>query len=137
MRIKYKAEGDGFQVDAICERGYTIAYIFRHDRVPALNIPDAENLSALHRRSLYLFSLLKYAWCTVWFDNLYTSARFLRVAFNDFRVMGGGVCRKGGRGFPACIFQEEVTRKEDLDATQGTVKVAFSGDRVARDARYA
>ena len=35
-----------------------------------------------------------------------------------------GVTRKSGRGIPKCILQEEVSTKEDLAKTRGTVKVA-------------
>ena len=30
-RIKYKAEGDGFQVDSICEIGFFFQFYFRND----------------------------------------------------------------------------------------------------------
>ena len=34
QRITYKAEGDGFQCDAICQNGYTYSFFFRNQPVP-------------------------------------------------------------------------------------------------------
>ena len=34
LRIMYKAEGDGFQGDAICDSGYTWTFYFRHQPAP-------------------------------------------------------------------------------------------------------
>ena len=61
----------------------------------------------------------------------------MRVSFNVFNVMSGGVCRKGGRGFPDCIAQNEVTKKDELEAARGIVKVASSGDIVAAGSLFA
>jgi len=55
-----------------------------------------------------------------------------RAAFNhDKKVLIAGVTRKGGRGIPACVMQQEETnrkRKRQLDV-RGTVKAAvLDGD---------
>ena len=34
LRITYKAEGDGFQCDAICDAGYTWTFFFRNKPAP-------------------------------------------------------------------------------------------------------
>ena len=37
LQILYKKEGDGFQCDAICDRGYTFAFYFHHGKPPKLS----------------------------------------------------------------------------------------------------
>jgi hypothetical protein len=43
LRISYKREGDGFQCDAICDRGYTYSFWFRHGPPPTLG-PEFKDL---------------------------------------------------------------------------------------------
>lgn len=63
-------------------------------------------------------------------DNLYISARFVRFAWmSEQKVMISGVARKSGRGLPSCVYQEEVTKKEDIIRAKWTVKAAvLKGD---------
>ena len=52
-RITYKAEGDGFQADALCQDGFTYQIWMRNDRAPAKYLK--EGLSPLHSRVMGLF----------------------------------------------------------------------------------
>jgi hypothetical protein len=67
-------------------------------------------------------------------DNLYNSAAFCRAAFLHLRkVLCHGVVRKGGRGAPNCIIQEEVKDRNKQIAVRGTVKAAhLQGDDVVK-----
>jgi hypothetical protein len=42
--ISYKREGDGFQCNAVCDRGYTYSFWFRHGPPPTLG-PDFKTWS--------------------------------------------------------------------------------------------
>ncbi|KAK3281102.1 hypothetical protein CYMTET_11091 [Cymbomonas tetramitiformis] len=44
------------------------------------------------------------------------------------KKLGCGVCRAYGRGLPGCVVQSPVTRKVELEAAVGIVKVARSSD---------
>jgi hypothetical protein len=44
LRISYKREGDGFQCDAMCDRGYTFSLRFRHGPSPDLG-PEMRDLA--------------------------------------------------------------------------------------------
>jgi len=46
LRITYKAEGDGFQCDAICKDGYTWTFYFPNKAAPKKWLD--KGLSALH-----------------------------------------------------------------------------------------
>jgi hypothetical protein len=63
-------------------------------------------------------------------DNLYISAKFIAEAFrHERKVMVAGVCRKGGRGFPQAVLQEEVKSRSEQLRVRGTVKAAvLKGD---------
>jgi len=37
LRISYKIEGDGFQCNALCDRGYTHSLYFRHGDAPKID----------------------------------------------------------------------------------------------------
>ena len=126
LRITYKAEGDGFQCDALCENGFTYQFYFRNEPPPK----RYKGMSPLHARVMALFDTLqdKYHSCSL--DNLYNSALFCRHAFNHpKKVMVGGVTRKGMRGIPKCVVQEEQLSKKNQDAVRGTTKAAvLKGD---------
>jgi hypothetical protein len=131
-RITYKAEGDGFQCDALCQEGYCYQHYFRNDPAPKkyLNL----KLSPLHARVMWLFDSLHDDHHQIGMDNLYNSAAFCRAAFLHFRkVLCHGVVRKGGRGAPRCIIQEEVKDRNKQIAVRGTVKAAhLQGDDVVK-----
>ena len=112
-RITYKKEGDGFQMDAICDRGYTYAYYMRNQPVPEKYVEMG--LSPLHSRCFALFDTLRDFYHEVNFDNLYTSAKFAYFAyvFHPKKVKTQGVIRTGGKGCPSQVLQrEEVDRKK-------------------------
>ncbi|KAK3260453.1 hypothetical protein CYMTET_22200 [Cymbomonas tetramitiformis] len=122
-KIKYKNEGDGFLADGISDRGYLWTFHFRHDPCPVVE----KDASPLHNRCLYLAEQVQTPWNTLWFDNLFTSHKFLNWLYAR-KKLGVGVCRVTGRGLPACVIQEAVTKKAELEAAVGTIKVARSAD---------
>ena len=128
LRITYKAEGDGFQSDALCQEGFCYQIFMRNDPAPKKYMKMG--LSPLHSRVMYLFDSLeeKHHQCAM--DNLYNSASFCRAAVNhEHKVLCHGVTRKGGRGIPPSVLQEEATTKEALLRKRGTVKAAvLEGD---------
>ncbi|KAK3247492.1 hypothetical protein CYMTET_43012 [Cymbomonas tetramitiformis] len=126
-KIKYKGEGDGILLDAICDRGYFYVGHFRHSPCPIVE----KNASPLHNRCLYLVEQCNAAcpqtWNTLFFDNLFTSKNFMDWLYARNRF-GAGVCRTSGRGLPACVVQDVAKKKAELEAAVGTVKVARSSD---------
>jgi len=107
-RITYKKEGDGFQADTICEKGFTYSIYFRNMPPPAHYI--VKKCSALHARVLFLFEELKDKYHVCGLDNLYNSVKFCRDAWEGKnKVMVHGVAWKTGRGVPECCQQEEFS----------------------------
>lgn len=128
LRINYKAEGDGFQCDAICEEGFTYAVHFRQEPPPKKYIDMG--LSPLHSRVMWLIDQVKDKGHRIWMDNLYLSAKLCRASYcHEKNVLIAGVTRKNGRGLPNSVLQEEVKTKEAEISVRGTVKVAvLKGD---------
>ena len=59
-------------------------------------------------------------------ENLYNSAVFCKKAFNHkFKVLCHGVTRKGMRGIPSSVKQEEVKNSKEQIRVRGTVKAAI------------
>ena len=131
LRITYKAEGDGFQCDAVCDEGFTYAFYFRNEPPPE----KYDYLSALHARVMSLFDTLQEKNHRVNCDNLYISARLCREAFkHPKQVLVQGVCRVSGRGFPEFAKQHEIKDKTELERARGTVKGArLTGDPLCPD----
>jgi hypothetical protein len=131
-RITYKAEGDGFQCDALCQEGYCYQHYFRNDPAPKQYLKLG--LSPLHARVMWLFDSLHDLHHQIGMDNLYNSAAFCRAAYlHSMKVLCHGVVRKGGRGAPKCIIQEEVTDRKKQILVRGTVKAAhLQGDDVVK-----
>jgi Transposase IS4/SAP domain len=124
LRITYKAEGDGFQCDALCEGGYTLSFYFRNEPAPAKYL--SVGMSPLHSRVMALFDCLKDKYHRCGMDNLYMSAKFARNSFNHpNKVLIAGVTRKGMRGLPQCVMQEEAKNRSDQLKVRGTVKAAI------------
>ena len=57
LRITYKAEGDGFQCDALCNDGYTYSFFFWNKPPPDEYVK--KGFSPLHAQVMYLFDTLK------------------------------------------------------------------------------
>ena len=133
LRISYKAEGDGFQCDVICQEGYTYQVYFRNEPPPAEYI--SKGVSPLHARCLWLFDSLKELYHRCFADNLYLSAKFAKACLNhQKKVLIAGVTRKSGRGLPQHVLQEEAKNKTAQMAVRGTVKAAvLVGDRLCPD----
>eukprot|EP01048_Picozoa_sp_COSAG05_P016972 COSAG05_NODE_2256_length_3329_cov_2.630031_4_plen_225_part_00 len=123
LRITYKAEGDGFQCDAVCENGYTIAFLWRHEDAP----PSGHGLSQLHERTLWLMKQLSNDWTAVFMDNLYTSTSLARAAHAE-KTLIHGVARKSGRGLDPRVIQVEEKSRAAQDKVRGTVKVSILRD---------
>lgn len=87
-------------------------------------------LSPLHSRVMKLFDSLQDDNHECAMDNLYNSATFCKAAVNHPRkVRTHGVARKGMRGVPKCVTQEEVKNKKKQIEVRGTVKAAvLEGD---------
>ena len=71
-RITYKAEGDGFQADALAGEGYCYQFYMRNNPPPK----QYSQYSSLHARVMALFNTLKEVFHHVGFDNLYNSTSF-------------------------------------------------------------
>ena len=59
--------------------------------------------------------------------NLYNSAAFCKAAFNHpMKILLHWVARKGLRGIPKCVIQDEVKNRKEQLLVRGTVKAAVS-----------
>ena len=127
-RITYKREGDGFQCDAICDKGFTYTFYFRNQPAPKKYLN--QGLSPLHSRIMAMFDQLKDKHHNAWFDNLYLSAKFAKASLtHPMHVRISGPTRKSGRGLPACVIQEERKNPKEIREARGTVKAAvLEGD---------
>ena len=113
LHITYKAEGDGFQCDAICDTGYTWTFFFRNQ--PAPQKWRCVGYSPLNSRILGMFNLLENKHHNCWFDNLYLSAKFAKASYkHDNKVHISGPMQKSGRGLPKCVVQEEKTLPSEI-----------------------
>ena len=128
LHITYKAEGDGFQCDALCESGFMWTFHFRNQ--PAPRNWTRKGYSPLHARILAMFDQLETEHHNCWFDNLYLSARFAKAAItHKNKIQISGPTCKSGRGLPKCVVQEEKPGPADVCAVQETVKGAvLEGD---------
>ena len=120
-RITYKAEGDGFQVDVLCEDGFCFQFYFRND--PANVEYTKTGLSPLHSCVMTLFDLVEDNYHVCGMENLYNSVTFFKRAWDHKRKLKvHGVTRKVMRGIPGCVVQEEQkSRKKQLEV-RGTTK---------------
>ena len=105
-RITYKTEGDGFQVDALCEYGFFFQFYFRND--PANVEYTKTGLSPLQYRVMKLFDSVEDNYHVCGMENLYNYVTFFKRAWNHKRKLKvHGVTRKGMRGIPGCVVQKE------------------------------
>ena len=110
LRITFKAEGDEFMADALCDDGYFYQIYFRNDPAPKKYLDMG--LSPLLARTMTLFDALRDEYHCCGMDNLYNSAAFCRhVYIHKNTVLVHGVTRKWGRGIPNCVLQEEVKNR--------------------------
>ena len=105
--ITYKAEGNGFQCDALCESGFAWTFYFHNQLAPKNYLQ--QGYIPLQSHILGMFDQLDEKHHNCWFDNLYLSAKFCRAAFtHPNEVCIAGPTRKSGHGLPLCVLQEEV-----------------------------
>ena len=109
-RIRYKAEGDDFQADALCDVGFTYQVYMQND--PLLRKYRKMGLSPLHSCCMVLCNLVEDEYHKCWMDNLYNRESFCKKVFNHKKkVIVSGVTRKGMRGIPSCVKQELVKNR--------------------------
>ena len=125
LRISYKKEGDGFQCDAICDRGYTFAFYFRHGEPPKLH-PQLDDLKLppTARRVVWLAQQLPNYWTRIYMDNLFNSQKLFSALYR-VKALAHGVMRTSGRGFPPSVKQDEEKNANKADALKGTTKAAI------------
>ena len=123
-RITYKSEGGGFQEDELCEDGFCFQFYFRND--PANVEYTNTGLSPLYSRVMELFDSAEDDHHVCGMDNLYNYVTVCKRAWNHKRKLKvHGVTRKGTRGIPGCVVQEEQkSRKKKLEV-RGTTKAAI------------
>lgn len=132
-RITYKAEGDGFQCDALCQNGFTYQVYIRNDPAPPKYLKLG--LSPLHSRVMVLYDLLEDEYHHNAMDNLYNLAAFYKASYkHPKKVLIHGVTRKGKRGIPSEVVQEEEKNWVKQLVARGTIKAAvLMGDSECPD----
>jgi len=124
LRISYKNEGDGFQCDAVCDRGYTYSFYFRHGDAPTLPAEfDEFELSPTARRVVWLAPRLPNDWTHIFMDNLFNSRKLFSALYRA-KSLASGVTRRSGRGLPPSIIQLEEKNVKKAAALSGTTKSA-------------
>ncbi len=124
LRISYKKEGDGFQCDAICDRGYTFAFWFRHGDPPVLpSFLNDLKLPPTSRRVVWLAQQLPNYWTRIYMDNLFNSTKLFSALYR-VKALAHGVVRTSGRGFPPSIKQDEEKNAAKAEQLKGTTKAA-------------
>jgi len=124
LRISYKREGDGFQCDALCDRGYTYSFWFRHGPPPTLG-PEFKDLelSPTACRVIWLAQRLSNKWTRIYMDNLFNSVKLFEGLYRA-KALAHGVVRTNGRGLPLAIIQKEEKNKDLAEKLRGTTKAA-------------
>ena len=132
IRMKHKKKKEGYQADAICCRGYTYTFYFRHQAPPADYIE--QGFAPLHARITFMFDQLKASNHNCFMDNLYMSALFAkRSKLSKNKVNIHGVTRKDLKGIPSCVMQTKLDNKDMAQKARGTIKVAvLEGDPGAK-----
>ena len=78
IRMKDKKKKEGYRVDALCCKGYTYTFYFRHQ--PPLANYIEQGFAPLHARIKFMFGQLKASHHNCVMDNLYMSALFAKRA---------------------------------------------------------
>ena len=82
LQISYKREGDGFQCDALCDKGYTFLFFFRHGDAPKIGREYANlSLSNTAKRVIWLVDRLPNQWTRVYMDNLFNSQKLFSALY--------------------------------------------------------
>lgn len=124
IRISYKREGDGFQCDALCDRGYTYSFWFRCGKPPV--IPQTfkhHDLSPTAKRVVWLALRVPNEWTRIYMDNLFNSKK-LFAALYQAKALAHGVARTSHRGLPNLIIQREEKNKDRAEKLRGTTMAA-------------
>ena len=84
----------------------------------------------MHSRVVELFDLVEDDCHVCDMENLYNSVTFCKGAWNHKRKLKvHGVTRKGMRGIPGCVVQEEKkSRKKQLEVRGTTKSAILKGD---------
>ena len=124
LRISYKREGDGFQCDAVCDRGYTYSFWFRHGNPPDLG-PELKHLelSPMAWRVIWLAQQLPNSWSHIFMDNLFNSVK-LFTGLYQVEALAHRVARTHGRGLPPSVIQKEEPNLKKAEKLRGTTKAA-------------
>jgi hypothetical protein len=124
LRISYKREGDGFQCDALCDKGYTFSFFFRHGNAPKIGREYANlSLSDTAKRVIWLADRLPNQWTRVYMDNLFNSQKLFSALYLA-KCLGHGVTRAHGRGIPDHIKQAVEMNAKKAEALKGTTTAA-------------
>ena len=126
QRIKHKAEGDGYQCDAIADRGYTYTFWFRCDKLP---VAAEKGVSDRDTRCLWLASRLPGRWYRLWMDNLFVSFGFGQMLAEKYEILFGGTCTtQEYRGLHKAVIQVQKTKVKEIEEARGTVKASVRSE---------
>ncbi len=124
LHISYKREGDGFQCDALCDRGYTFSFWFRHGPPPNLG-PEMRDLalSSLSCRVVWLARCLPNNWTRVYMDNLYNLVKLFKALYRE-HALAHRVARTHGRLLPDAVIQRVEENVKRVESLRGTTQAA-------------
>jgi hypothetical protein len=126
LQISYKQEGDGFQCNVVCDRGYTCSFWFRHGPPPPPDLGSEFKhlqLSLTARRVVWLASCLPNKRTRIFMDNLFNSVKLFQALY-EAKALGHGVARTSARGVPMSNIQKEEKNKDQSEKLGGTTKAA-------------
>jgi hypothetical protein len=93
LRISYKNKDDGFQCDAVCNKGYTFLFFFHHGDAPLLPKEYTDKIPDLLPKAMsvvWLALCLPNIWSIIFMDNLFNS-RWLFTALYMVKQLAHGV----------------------------------------------
>ena len=122
--INFKNTSDGFQADCLCEDGYTLSFHL-HNELPLKQWID-KGFYPLHACVLVFLDCVTALHHCIGMDNLYTSVKFSKACFNNpKKLLIHGAIRKGMRGIPNCVIQEEQKKMKIQEEKCGKTKAAI------------